>query len=544
VGPSSQRARRCAALVALAVFATVAALGLLTHHERPLAIPAARAQRLAAQAPELRAVLRRATRVQTLYLDDDTVKVEWYAGHQAIAGAGVHADGSVFSPALLTDDDLAGGAPIAHAPLVLAGLTALFLLAVLRRPLRRRRSLDAVALALLLVPAVAYGKGYLALGEGSAAVLLAYLAVRGIALATAGPDPADDDPAPVLLDRAAARRRLPHLPRQVGLALLAATLLVIVTSPGAIDVAFANMEGATLLLHGTLPYGHLPGDVFHGDTYGLPIYLAYVPFAALWPATTTWDAPTGALLVGALAIGACVLGLRRARGAGTGPGRTPWPAIVALLAFPSLLAGASSGTNDVLIAAALVWAFAWFARPAASSALLALAGTAKAAPLVLLPLWLARLRGAELRRAVAACTAVGVAVAAALVALGGVHGPLDMAHAMSFQLTRRSAMSPWTALGLQAWQPVAEALALAIALGGATLVALDRAVASDPRRVAGLTCAVLAALQLAANQWSPSYLLWFAPPAMVALLGPLGAPAAAEPARTPAPAPAPRLAPG
>jgi hypothetical protein len=59
--------------------------------------------------------------------------------------------------------------------------------------------------------------------------------------------------------------------------------------------------------------------------------------------------------------------------------------------------------------------------------------------------------------------------------------------------------------------------------GGTVLVGLDRAVAADPRRVAGLVTAVLAALQVAANHWAPLYLMWFAPPALIALLGPLGA---------------------
>ncbi len=108
-----------------------------------------------------------------------------------------------------------------------------------------------------------------------------------------------------------------------------------------------------------------------------------------------------------------------------------------------------------------------------------------------------------------------------------------MVHAMSFQLSRRSMMSIWTAFGIEPLQPLMQGVATAIALGGATLVWLDRSVAADPRRVAGLVAATLGALQLAANHWAPLYLLWLAPPAMVALLGPLGARAAAEPAAAP-----------
>jgi uncharacterized membrane protein len=260
----------------------------------------------------------------------------------------------------------------------------------------------------------------------------------------------------------------------------------------------------------------MPGDVVHGDTYGLPIYLAYTPLAALWPVSSDWDDATGSLVVAALATLASAAGIARTLGGG---GARAWPPIIALLAFPAAFMSFSSGTNDGLIAAALIWAFAWFTRPAASTALLAGAGVAKLAPLVLLPLWLARLRGAQLARALAAAATVAVATGAALVAFGGLHGPPDMVHAMSFQASRRSMMSLWTTLGLQALQPLAQALTLAVALGGAVLVALDREVARDPRRVAGLVTAVLAALQIQANHWAPLYLLWLAPPAMVALLG-------------------------
>ena len=307
--------------------------------------------------------------------------------------------------------------------------------------------------------------------------------------------------------------------------LLVVMAIMTLTSTGVVDVATANMEGATLLTHGILPYGHMPGDIVHGDTYGLPIYLIYTPLAWLWPVASDWDDATGSLVIATLAMLLSAAGIARALG---GSARQSWPAIIALLAFPAAAMSTSSGTNDGVIAAALIWALAWWARPAASSALLAGAGVAKLAPLVLLPLWLARLRGAALVRALAACAAVGGATLLALVAFGGLHAPLDMTHAMAFQVSRRSMMSLWTTLGLQGLQPLAQALTLAVALGGAVLVWLDRDVARDPRRVAGLVTAVLAALQLQANHWAPLYLLWLAPPAMVALLGPLGAPVPAR----------------
>jgi hypothetical protein len=112
-----------------------------------------------------------------------------------------------------------------------------------------------------------------------------------------------------------------------------------------------------------------------------------------------------------------------------------------------------------------------------------------------------------------------------------------MAHAMTFQLSRRSTMSIWTGLGLQGFQPLAQAATLAIVCGGTALIALDRAVAQDPRRVAALVTATLGALELQANHWAPLYLLWIAPPAMVALIGPLTV-AVPAPARDAVAAPA------
>jgi hypothetical protein len=413
------------------------------------------------------------------------------------------------------------GAPISHELVLVGALTAIFLLATLRLPLRRTRTLDVLALAALAAPAVLLDHGRFGPAEGVMALLLLYLGGRGAWLAVRGPDPADAPGAPVVLTALARRARLPRLVGQLAAGLAVATVLVILTSGGIVDIAIADMEGATLITHGMLPYGHMPGDIVHGDTYGLPIYLFYAPFAALWPVADSWQDAVGALVANAVVVLACLAGA----GAATRGAR--WPAMLALLAFPAALTATSTGTNDVLIAAALIWAFAWWARPAASSALVMLAGVAKLAPALILPLWLARLRGAELRRALVACAAVGVATLAGLVALGGLDGPRSMVDSMVFQFSRRSELSIWTALGLQPLQPLVTALTLATVLGGAALVWLDRDVAADPRRVAGLVTAVLAGVQVAANHWAPLYLLWFAPPAMIALLGPLGASVAA-----------------
>lgn len=522
--PLQLHARRCAAAVALLVLVAVAGLGLAMHREPRLAVPAAEAERLGAADPAIAAVAGRATRVEVLHIDDHLTKVVWYDGGRRLAAVGVQRDGSLFQPKVDDDGRIGYGAPLTHETFVVAALVALFLLATLRRPLRSRHTAGVALIAAFVFPTLLLDRARSASGELAAALLLLLVVVAGILTAVGGRTREDDVHAPVLLQLLAQRLRAPRLPVQLGAALLAATVLVVIASADIVDVAQANMEGATLVLQGLLPYGHMPGDVVHGDTYGLPMYLVYAPVAAIWPMHSTWDDPLGSLVVGAVALLVLAAGVERAtRG-------ERWPTAIALVTMPAAVMSLSSGTNDVLLAASLVWTLAWFARPAASSALLTLAGAAKVAPLVLLPIWLARLRGAELVRALAACAAVGAAILAALVALGGLSGPLDMAHAMAFQLERQSELSVWTVLDAPLLQALAQGMTAAVALGGAVLVALDRGVSTDPRRVAALITAVLAGLQLAANHWMPLYVLWLLPPAMVAFLGPLGAtaPAAAR----------------
>lgn len=528
--PSS--ARRIALAVGLAVLAAVTALGALTHHERPLGVDPQKAVAVAARGDAVSKVIRPTDRVEVLRVDDTLVKVMWYRGDHAVATAGVDANKGVISNSK-QQGAMGWGTAFSHALIPLAAFTLLFLLATVRAPLRanRLRTLDLLAIAALIVPAVLLDERVYGYGEGAMALLMLYLIARALTVAVRGPSPAEDPDAPVLLQTLAARLGTPHLVRQLGWALLAMTLIVTVTSTGIVDIAVADMEGATVLIGGHLPYGHMPGDIVHGDTYGLPVYAFYAPFAAIWPMDDDWDDPIGALVPTALLICLCAWAIARA----TERGAARWPAIIAFLAFPALLMSASSGTNDVLVAALLLWAFAWFRRPAASSALVMLAGSAKLAPLVLMPLWLARFRGRALVVATAASAAVGAAVLAGLVAVGGLHGPLDMADALAFQFSRVSELSVWTQVPLVApLQPLAQGLTLAAALGGATLVLLDRDVAHDPRRVAALVTAVLAGLQLSANHWAPMYVLWLAPPVMLALAGPLGA---AAPARARAGAP-------
>ena len=66
---------------------------------------------------------------------------------------------------------------------------------------------------------------------------------------------------------------------------------------------------------------------------------------------------------------------------------------LAWLAYPYTDFALQSNSNDSLLAALLIWTFVLFARPLARGALLAVAFTAKFAPLALAPLLLTGDRG-------------------------------------------------------------------------------------------------------------------------------------------------------
>ena len=142
----------------------------------------------------------------------------------------------------------------------------------------------------------------------------------------------------------------------------------------AVDVIYAVMEGATKLIHGVLPYGHMPPGVIHGDTYPILTYALYTPLALVAPVHATYGTRSTAGSRVAVAGGAAsalggVQARRRRRAAGPArrdrsrsrrPGcarRSRW------LAFPPLLITASTGTTDVVLAAMLAIAVLLWRRP-------------------------------------------------------------------------------------------------------------------------------------------------------------------------------------
>jgi hypothetical protein len=313
-------------------------------------------------------------------------------------------------------------------------------------------------------------------------------------------------------------------------ATLLAFLAITLTSSGEGDVAAASLSGATDLLHGRPPYGHIVQGVVHGDTYPFLNYVAYIPGAAWKPVTEAFSDLSGALVVtAAAALGAAVclyrLGVRHGVSASPNPAirlegkrEAGVRAVLAWLTFPPVLLTASSGANDMVLAACLAWMVLLAVAAGRSSLLLAAASWVKVVPLVLLPMWLLRLRGRDLRRGVVAVLLLSLALVAWLLLLGR-GGVGQMVHDVAFQFERESFHAVWLPLHLGGLQIALQALLVGSVAYVAMRLRTDVALRQDGVAVAALAGGLLLAVQLVANYWTPAYLPWAYAVAAFALLG-------------------------
>jgi hypothetical protein len=290
-----------------------------------------------------------------------------------------------------------------------------------------------------------------------------------------------------------------------------------VVDSNVIDVGYAGVIGADKLLHGRPLYGNWPHDNANGDTYGPVNYYAYVPAKAIFGWSGTWDglpaAHAAAIAFDLLTLLGLFLIGRRIRGPTLGVALA-----YAWAAYPFTLWTLSSNTNDALVAMLVTAGLLALTSAPARGVTAALAGLTKFAPLALAPLFLAGVDGRPRRRSVAVYVlafALTIVVAMLPVLLGD-NLQAFWKDSISYQSSRVTPFSLWGLWGgLGFVQHLVE--------GGA--VALAVAVTFVPRRrtlieVAALGAAVLIALQLFANYWLYSYIVWFFPLVMVALLGP------------------------
>jgi hypothetical protein len=523
--------RRPALIAALVAFvAGTLALGL-AHHSTPLPLPRAKAVAVALRSPRVQSVFRRVhwDRVEVDAVDRQLERLTFFQGSQSVAEVAVKPNHSVAEVLDFKVLAVPYGDWIAYEPAVLILLAALFVLVTAVGPWRRIRNLDVLMALTLLAPVVLLQHHYIAGSVLAAIPGLLYLMGRCSVMALAGSHPAGpSEPVLDLLTPGWEVGRRVRLLRIVLIAMALIFVLVTVSSVDAVDVVYAVMEGATKLIGGVLPYGHMPGDVIHGDTYPLLSYLLYVPLARLAPVRSVWDSVDLALGLTVMAVllvaGAVfkVVTATNRRGSGRiSPERelAGLRSALAWLAFPPVLIITSSGTSDVVLGAMLALALLLWRRPGVCTGLLAAAAWFKLAPLALVPVRLAALRGRRLMAAIAGLVVVTAPMLAVLIALDGLSGPMTMLHSMSFQFSRGSPQSVWSALGIWGLQPAGEAAVLALIAASVVRLRQDPELAEDRQRMAALSVAILVGLQLAANYWAFLYLVWIFPLVGMSLLG-------------------------
>ena len=427
------------------------------------------------------------------------------------------------------------GGKILLEPYVWLTLCAVFLLGLadFRKPLSLR-NLDVLALLSFSASLAFFGRGMIFASVPLVYPPLVYLLVRGL--------------------RAGFGRRGDALrPRWPTWAFAAAAVFLLgfrvglnVEAPrGVIDVGLASVAGASRILDGEMPYGHMPrrgnlepcgpadadgqvrdriqtngrceSAVERGDTYGPATYLTYVPATLAFGWSGKWDSLPAAhatsIAVDLLAVLALVLVGRRFGGA-----RLAAVLAFAWAAYPFTAYTLNANTNDAIMPAFLVLGF-WLASSApVRGAAVALAGWAKFAALLLAPLW-ASYPTFELRRFLRfafAFLVVTIAVFSILLLEPSLREAATTFwdRTFGFQVGRDSPFSLW------GWgQYHAEGIpdfGFAPPLLVVVAVALSVFVVFRPRQkgpveLAALTAAILIAVQLALTHWFYLYLPWVFP---------------------------------
>jgi hypothetical protein len=539
------------------VVAAIAALALTLMQHQPVApVSPPQAVRAALRAPRVAQMLAGShwNRVVAGPIDPGLEQVNFYAGDRVLAAVALRAGRTETQAINYRQMTVPYGDWIAYQPAVLAALCALFVLMAGVSPWRRLRNLDVAAALSLLLSVLLFQHRYVDTSVLAAVPGLTYLLVRcaGRALG-AEREPAPSTPLLAVITPGADPAQRVRWLRVLFVVLALVFLMVGVSSFDAVDVLYAVMEGATKLVHGVLPYGHMPPGIIHGDTYPILSYVLYTPLALFAPVSNVWDSVDGGLAVTVLAAVVGAWAVFRTTAGARSWARAPRPveaeeaglrAALAWLAFPPLLITVSTGTTDVVLAAMLLVAVLLWRRPAACSAMLALAGWFKLAPFALLTVCLAPLSGRRLAGALAAIAAVSLPLIGVLVALGGVHGISDMVHAIAYQFSRGSIQSVWGAVHDATLQPIAQGAVLGLVAAAVVKLRHEPHLARDRARMAALSAAILIGLQLTAEYWAFLYLVWVVPLAGVSLLADSGAvvaqtePAHAAVGRSPETAPA------
>jgi hypothetical protein len=293
-----------------------------------------------------------------------------------------------------------------------------------------------------------------------------------------------------------------------------------------IDVGYAGVVGADLILDGILPYGNMPADVGTGDTYGPLNYLLYTPFVLLFGFSGEWDFLPAAHALTALAfvggaVAMFITGLRLSGGGGGGGGggaRVAAALTFAWAVFPYTLYSANNNTNDLVVAAISAIGLACATSPLGRGATIAAGFAVKLYPIILAPLWM--MHDGVKRRPIIdfVLGGVGVFLLTFWVVLIDGH-PLEAARifyekTIAFQGVRET---PWTIFSQVPALGIIQQPLLAAIIVVAFIVAVwprRRTI----RRLAAFSAALIIGFELTTNYWFYPYVTWFEPFVFVALL--------------------------
>src|SRR4051812_23754583 len=335
--------------VALVVFAIASAgLAVLRDQTAPHYRLSTHAAITAAQRdPEVSRYLKRVdfTRAESIPLDRTLRRVTFFDGPRVVLDTAVAPDGTVRFRQEHRADVAESGSPVANSPLLLALLTALFVLSTAVLPLARLRNLDLLVMTSFVAVVLLLNARLVVASVVVATPALAYLVAR-CALVGLRPSRVSDAPEPSTplydhLTRAWPTERRMRLLRLVTGAAALAFLMITLTSTGETDVAAASLSGATNLIHGQVPYGNIAEGIVHGDTYPLLTYVFYVPGALWLPVTDVFSDLSGALPIAAVAALLSAWGLQRIAARLTSSPTAPLRASLAWLSFPPVLLAAS-----------------------------------------------------------------------------------------------------------------------------------------------------------------------------------------------------------
>lgn len=411
--------------------------------------------------------------------------------------------GGVFIPAVV------GGAFTLHPLPFAVPWAAIFVLGLFdwRRPWRVEH-LDLLALAGFFPVAMLLSDDIARTGLWLAAGCLGWLATR-MAGAVTG-----IWPMPELRPAISARR--------LGVAIAALLAIRIATMAGGniSDVGQASSAGAWRLLHGQHLYGAAIWQsptgfrIYRPDTYGPFAYYAYLPFVLVFPQPPALLAT----LVPAVCFDALTLGglYKLGRRLGGRPLAHAFTFGYLLYAFPDL--SLTAQTNDALIAALCVWTIVVATEhPVVRGVLVAAAALTKFVP-ALLALQFLGVRPGRWRYLLALAVSLAAMLAWPLITCG----PAQVVDStLGYQLTQRGGgteFSIWTYL------PADLAIPLRIVLAtGLVLLALGpmaRPARYGAREHAALAAALLIGAQLVLGYWFYSYVTWFYPLLVIAVIQP------------------------